>query len=60
MTIEGAVNSEVFGLYVEHFLAPELNRGDIVFLDNVKFHYTERAVSLIEAMGARLEYLPAY
>lgn len=60
MTIEGAVNSEVFSLYVEHFLAPELHTDDIVFLDNVKFHYTERAVSLIEATGARVEYLPAY
>ncbi|MGE5445359.1 MAG: transposase [Ignavibacteriales bacterium] len=32
----------------------------MVFLDNLKFQYTERAVSLIEATGARVEYLPAY
>jgi len=60
MTIEGAVNSEVFDLYVEHLLAPALRADDIVFLDNVKFHYSARAVSLIEATGARVEYLPAY
>jgi transposase len=60
MTIEGAVNSEVFDLYVEHLLAPVLCGGDIVCLDNVKFHYSARAVSLIEATGARVEYLPAY
>lgn len=60
MTIEGAVNGEVFDLYVEHFLAPALRAGDIVLLDNVKFHYSAGAVSLIEAAGARVEYLPAY
>jgi transposase len=60
LTIEGAVNGEVFDLYVEHWLAPELRADDIVFLDNVKFHYSARAVGLIEATGARVEYLPAY
>jgi transposase len=60
MPIEGAVNSEVFALYVEQLLAPVLRGGDIVCLDNVKFHYSARAVSLIEAAGARVEYLPAY
>ena len=60
MTIEGAVNRQVFDLYVKHLLVPELRRGDIVFLDNVKFHYSEYAVSLIEAAGASVEYLPAY
>lgn len=60
MTIEGAVNSEVFDLYVEHVLAPALRPGDIVFLDNVRFHYSERAVSLIKGAEARVEYLPAY
>lgn len=58
--IEGAVNGEVFELYVEHLLAPALRADDIVFLDNVKFHYSARVVSLIEATGARVEYLPAY
>lgn len=60
MTIEGAVNGEVFDAYVEHVLVPGLRQGDIVLMDNVKFHYSERAVSLIEAAGASLEYLPAY
>lgn len=60
MTIEGAVNTQVFDLYVEHFLVPELMAGDIVLLDNVKFHYSQRAISLIESAGARVEHLPAY
>src|SRR5262249_6776312 len=60
MTIEGAVGTQVFDLYVKHFLVPELIEGDIVLMDNVKFHYSQRAISLIEAAGARVEHLPAY
>ena len=60
MTIAGAVNGEVFALSVEQLLAPALRRGDIVLLENVKFHYSARAVNLIEATGACVEYLPTY
>ena len=60
MTIEGAVDTQVFDLYVEHFLVPQLVKGDIVILDNVNFHYSQQATGLIEAAGARVEHLPAY
>ena len=60
MLIAGAVNTEVFDLYVEHLLVPVLRVGDIVLLDNVKFHYSERASSLIEAAGAQVLPIPAY
>jgi transposase len=60
MTIEGAVDTQVFDLFVEHFLVPKLIKGDLVVLDNVKFHYSQRAIELIEAAGASVEHLPAY
>lgn len=60
MTIEGAADTQVFDLFVEQFLVPTLMKGDIVVLDNVKFHYSQRAIGLIEAAGARVEHLPAY
>jgi transposase len=60
LRIEGAINSEVFDLYVEHLLAPCLRPGNIVFLDNVKFHYSPKAIVLMEAAGARVRHLPAY
>jgi transposase len=60
MTIEGAVDTQVFDLFVEHFLIPTLIKGDVVVLDNVRFHYSQRAIGLIEAAGARVEHLPAY
>ena len=60
MTIEGACNSEVFDLYAEHMLVPCLSPGQIVLLDNVKFHYSPRAIELIEAAGAGVVHIPAY
>lgn len=60
MAIEGAVETQVFDAYVENFLVPTLLPGDKVLLDNVKFHYSERAISLIEAAGAKVIHIPAY
>lgn len=60
MAIEGAVNSEIFDSYVEHMLAPCLRPGNMVLLDNVKFHYSPRAIELMEAAGAKVVHIPAY
>jgi transposase len=60
MSIEGAVNTQVFDAFVEHFLAPTLLKGDLVLLDNVKFHYSERAVDLIKWSGAKVLHIPAF
>jgi transposase len=60
MVIEGAVDQLVFDQYVEIVLAPHLLPGDLVLLDNISFHSSPRASSLIEAAGARVEHFPAY
>ena len=60
MMIEGAFDTQVFDLYVEHFLVPTMIEGDIVILDNVKFHHSQRAAELIKAAGGRLIHLPVY
>lgn len=60
MMIEGAIDGEVLELYVRHFLAPQLQPGDIVVWDNVPTHKTASVIAVIEAAGARVEPLPAY
>jgi transposase len=60
MSIKGPVDAQVFDAYVEHFLVPTLLPGDKVLLDNVKFHYSERAINLIKATGASVIHIPAY
>jgi len=58
MIVEGAVDTLVFDAYVEKFPVPSLLPGDIALLDNVKFHYSERSINMIEVAGAGVRRLP--
>lgn len=61
MTVEGATDAEAFEVYVEHFLAPTLEKGQVVVvLDGLGAHRTHRVRELIEARGADLVFLPSY
>ncbi len=58
--IDGAMDGPTFLAYVEQVLAPTLNKGDIVFMDNLRTHKVDGVREAIEAAGATLRYLPAY
>lgn len=58
--IDGPMNGSVFLAYVEQLLAPTLAPGDIVVLDNLSAHKVAGVREAIEAVGARLLYLPPY
>lgn len=57
---EGAMDGEMFLAWVKEGLAPGLASGDIVVLDNLATHKVAGVKETIEAMGARVEYLPPY
>src|SRR5919199_3494150 len=60
MAFEGATDKEVFEAYIEHFLAPTLQEGQIVVMDRLGAHRTKRVRRLIEERGAKLWLLPSY
>jgi transposase len=61
MTLEGATDTLAFvEAYVEHFLAPTLEKGQVVVLDGLGAHRPKRIRELIEAKGADLVLLPSY
>ncbi len=60
MTLEGATDSEAFEAYVEHFLAPSLEEGQVVVLDGLGAHRTKKVRELVQARGADLLFLPSY
>ena len=60
MTVEGATDALAFEAYVEHFLAPSLSEGQVVVLDGLGAHRTQRVRELVEARGADLLFLPSY
>jgi transposase len=60
MTIEGATDAQAFEAYVEHFLAPTLEEGQVVVLDGLGAHRTDTVRELIEQKGADLLFVPSY
>src|ERR671920_66790 len=60
LTVEGAVDAEVFNAYAERVLGPRLRRGDVVVLDNLTAHRASRIEGVAGARGAQVLWLPPY
>ena len=60
LTVEGAVDAEVFNAYLERVLGPRLRRGDVVVLDNLGAHRASRIEEVAERRGAQVLWLPPY
>ncbi|MCJ2027849.1 IS630 family transposase [Methylobacterium sp. J-043] len=57
---DGATNGERFRAYVTATLVPLLKRGDTVIMDNLAAHKVAGVREAIQAVGAKLLYLPPY
>lgn len=60
LALEGSTNQEVFEAYVEYALAPTLEAGQVVVMDNLSAHKPARVREVIEERGCELVYLPTY
>jgi len=60
MTIEGPTDTEVFPADVSQVLCPTLRPGDVVVLDNLSPHKSEKTLRLSGERGAQVMFLPAY
>jgi transposase len=60
LVLDGPMNAAAFEAYVEQFLVPTLAPGDIVVMDNLASHKRPKVRELIEAVEARLLFLPPY
>jgi transposase len=58
--LEGSADSAIFELYIELILAPSLQAGQIVILDNLNAHTGDKVRQAIEARGCQLLFLPSY
>jgi len=54
------INGQRFQIYVDKVLAPTLNRGDIVVMDNLPSHKSKAVRQTIRTAGAKLFFLPKY
>jgi transposase len=58
--LDGAMDGPTFRAWTEQMLAPQLEPGDIVVMDNLAAHKVRGVRQAIEAKGAELRYLPPY
>ena len=60
LAVEGATTRGVFEVYLERVLAPTLEPGQVVVMDNLSAHKGGRVREILEARGCELLYLPPY
>ena len=58
--LDGAMNRAAFETYVEYELGPTLKQGDIVILDNLPAHKSQKAKEMLRRRGAWFLFLPPY
>jgi transposase len=60
LSIAGSVNTDVFLFYIQEVLIPQLWVGAIVVMDNLPVHHASVVRETIEAVGAKVVFLPPY
>lgn len=60
MILDGPIDGKSFAGFCDWLLAPNLQPGDLVVLDNLSSHKSVAAKEAIEAVGAHFVYLPPY
>lgn len=60
MTVDAAVNGDVFVAFVKQLLVSTLTPGDIVIMDNLSAYKVRGVRQSIEAARASVVYLPPY
>lgn len=57
---DGAMNAERFEAWLRDDLGPTLRKDDIVVMDNLSSHKSERVTHILASFGASVLYLPPY
>jgi len=58
--IDGPIDRPIFEAWVETQLAPTLQKGDVVILDNLAVHKSPKAAAFLRQRGAWFLFLPPY
>ena len=58
--VDQPMNRRIFETYVETQLAPTLQKGDVVIMDNLSSHKGSKVDDAIRARGAWILFLPPY
>jgi len=56
--LEGALNQHSFALYIRRILVPQLRRGDVLVLDNLRVHHLSGLREWLARRGIEVLFLP--
>lgn len=59
-TFQGGCNAELFNLWLEEILLPNIPKESTIVMDNAAFHKSAKTKEIIEAAGCHLLFLPTY
>jgi transposase len=59
-TTDAPTTTDVFDFFVERFLLPNLRPGEILVMDNLSAHHSDKVRKRIEEAGHRVLFLPPY
>ena len=60
MTFVGSCNRNLFEMWLEQCLIPQLRPGDVIVIDNASFHRSQVIDEIVAEAGCELWYLPPY
>ena len=60
MTFTGSCNRDLFEMWLEKCLVPQLQPGDVIVIDNARFHHSQSIEEIVAEAGCQLWYLPSY
>jgi transposase len=47
-------------MWLEECLVPQLQRGDVIVIDNASFHHSQTIDEIVAEAGCEIWYLPSY
>ncbi len=60
MTFVGSCNRNLFEMWLEQCLIPQLRPGDVIVIDNASFHQSQTIDEIVAEAGCEFWYLPPY
>jgi len=60
MTFTGSCNRDLFEMWLEKCLLPQLQPGDVIVIDNASFHRSQMINEIVAEAKCEIWYLPAY
>ena len=60
MSVDGAVDTEIFNIFVTQVLVPALQPGEVVVLDNLSVHHASLIEQAVSTGGGTVLFLPPY